>query len=240
MAYMISAGIVCVPERIEFATQMQKELSGQLGEEYVKLCVDTQHRGSWYGHKMATRAIHPLATHHLMLEDDVIFCKDFIPVLKKCIEAVPDEMLSLFATRVHLSKSKWAIKQGYNWYLDAYGASGLAVVMPAHFVKDFLEWEMKCPPAMPYEDSRYWGWCRDRSHYTWNPVPHLVEHGMPMNSSLGHIFNNVGKVAGDFLGDGDGMSIDWTAGVKELKADPRPKKYKWGEGTYMKWVGKHE
>lgn len=234
---VVSIGIACVPERLAFAKDMRAKLLKHLPPEFVNIGLDEHHRGSWHGHHLALLAKHPEATHHLTLEDDVVFRDDFIPSIYRILDAVPDEVISLYATRTNMPKSIWARKQGYHWYCDAHGASGQAVIMPVKLLADFLNWEKRCPPKMPYEDSRLWGWMYESNLYTWNPVPHLTDHAMPMNSTLG--FNSQGKVAGDFIAEGEGLSIDWTMGVQELRKSPRPKRYEWGEDDYMKWVGKY-
>lgn len=66
----------------------------------------------------------------------------------------------------------------------------------------------------------------------WNTVPALIEHTLPMNSSLG--FNNKGKIAADFLGD-DAREIDFT-----LPKNPHIFKYVGGQKGYTKWTGRYK
>lgn len=237
----ITVGIACVPKRFEMAQQVKESLHEWLPLESVTVFVDKDLRGSWHGHKGAWLACHADSDFHLSLEDDVKVCKNFIPALEKVLTAVPDQVISLYATRTNYKKSEWAMKRNYSWYCDAYGASGQAVVMPTRLIIEFLKWELKCPPAMPYEDSRLWGWMYETGRYTWNTVPQFIEHLAPTDSSLGGFFNNEAKVAGCFADNIgiDPLTVDWNLGVEELRSDPRPKKYKWGEGTYMDWIGKH-
>lgn len=217
-----------MPKRIKMAKALQNTLIKE-GLDPA-LCVDLKMVGSWFGHKKAMKAYKPGCTHHLVLEEDAIPCKQFKEKITEAILSTPNSIISLYAGRGQKSGVRWARKNNYTWFKVKYGCSGLAVIFPLKTLINFLMWENQiCPPDMPYEDSRLWGYLYERDEYVLNTVPSLVEHGAPMESSMG--FNNKGKVAEIFYDD-DPVELDWKAG---LDVD-RTFKYKWGEQTYMKWV----
>jgi len=229
----VSVGIAAIPERKQDVIGLVRELD--YPDVYVAW--DMNHRGSWYGHKQAIMSMTDDATHHLVLEDDVHVGKNFMEAVHVICSLLPEELISLYATFTHRPKFEWARKRGYSWYRSRYGASGQAIVMSASLWREFFMWERKCPPKMPYEDSRLWGWAYETNRFTWNSVPCLVDHLRPTESSLGSFFNNEKKVAADFLDDLDLLDVDWSLGIAELTTDPRPKQYRWGKNTYFEWIG---
>ncbi len=229
MDYKMSVAIVSVPKRYNLAKRLQQKFS-LLGID-AKMCVDVKYEGSWWCHRKAMEAIEPDATHHLVIEEDAVLCKNFKELVYQVISVKPNEIISLFASREQKAKFAWAYKRGYSWFVNDCGAPGVACIFPKDKLADMLTWcDQTCPFDMPYEDSHLWGWMKTRGLLTWNPVPNLVEHGAPMNSSFG--FNNKGKVSFDFIGNRD-LDIDWSKGSS--CDQERVFKYTTGQGTYEQY-----
>ena len=75
MAYKMSVAIVSVPKRYNRAKKLQQSFSA-LGIT-AKLCVDIKYQGSWWCHREAMKSAEPDATHHLVIEEDALLCKNF-------------------------------------------------------------------------------------------------------------------------------------------------------------------
>jgi len=230
MDYNLSVGIVSVPKRYNYAKKLKASLEFEGFSPVVAM--DIEYRGSWVGHKKAMQTITPEATHHLVLEEDAVICKNFKERVYSVIQARPQHIISLFASREQKNKFEWCRRNGVHWFVNAYGAPGVAVIFPRDLLQDHLSWEIICPQDMPYEDSRLWGWMEARNLLTWNPVPNLIEHGAPMSSSFG--FNNKGKVSYDFIGDREDF-IDWNKGLNPDKVF----KYITGQATFEKYTRRH-
>jgi len=225
---VITIGIVGVPER---RREINNLIAAFQGYPYVYPFYDINHKGSWYGHLGAMRTYEneSESTHHLVIEDDVEICDNFIPLLQQAITAVPNQVISVYASRAQKDKVAWAKRNNSSWFRDAHGASGQGVLFPVSLLQDFLLWEkINCPFDMPYEDTRLYGWMKERNLYTWNTVPALIEHTQPMQSMLG--FNNKGKVAAWY--EREITDIDFTKGL------PNPKVFKYIGGIkgYTKYV----
>lgn len=228
----ITVGIVAVPERRKLVQRIISNVPHNLNQDFFPY-YDTTHSGSWYGHLGAMNTIPSNATHHLVIEDDVSLCADFMHTLYAAVEANPNNMISIYASRAQSKKVEWAHRNKTAWFVDDCGASGQGVLFPRKLLFEFILWcDRYCPDEMPYEDTRLWGWMYENRLLMWNTVPALIEHTLPMNSSLG--FNNKGKIAADFLGD-DPRTIDFT-----LPSNPHIFKYEGGKKGYTKWTGRYK
>lgn len=212
---LISVGIVGVLER----RQEIRKLVASLNSPLTAIHWDINHRGSWYGHLNALLFYRDCnSTHHLVIEDDVEVCDHFMDILNEAVEAVPDQVISIYSARAEKAKTAWALKHDSSWFRNAHGASGQGVLFPRHLLDDFLVWERRnCPAEMKYEDTRLYGWMNESGLLTWNTVPSLIEHTQPMQSMLG--FNNQGKVAAWY--EKHPPVIDWRKGL------PSPKVFKY-------------
>jgi hypothetical protein len=200
---IVTYSIVAVPKRREYALK----LLGQFPEgSDVRITYDFFMEGSWNGAKKGWKAMPEYSTHHIALEEDAVLCTNFVEHVKSIIDALPNDLISLYSGRQQKAGCEWARKSSYNYFISNYAPSGVAVIMPAWMVREFLEWEaQRVNPAMPYEDTRMHGYVVEHGYKTYFTVPSIVEHGAPMESSLG--FNNKGKVAYDFIGEG--REVDW-------------------------------
>lgn len=208
--------IVSVLERFHMA----KALKEKINLPNTDIVCDVTRSGSWHGTKLAWKTLKPTDTHLLVMEEDAGICNNFYQTVLKIIEARPDHIISLFDTRGFKHINMWAEKNDSHWATLSAGASGVAVLMPAQKVLEFLKFEASMISAeIPYEDTRLWAFMKWYGYKTWVTVPNIVEHNAPMQSSLG--FNSAGKISYDFIGeDKDGLNIDWTLGIEKAENHP--------------------
>ena len=167
------------------------------------------------------------STHHLVLSDDALPCRNFIPAVKEMISHKPDEVITLWSMRGIVLE---AAKQGSSWYTTNEGAMGLANLMPVGRVAEFLQWEKaNVLPACPHDDTRIAAFARSLGKKIWHPCPNLCEHRAPNDSLLG--YSDRRKVSKLFIGlDKDPMDIDWTKGL------PNPPHGGGSTTTLNKWL----
>ncbi len=193
-------------------------LAGLEGFSRAQVVTDTQSAGVWPTAKRAWRAIRHGATHHLVLQDDVVLCRDFTQAATKALEARPDVPVCFYANRLAVDQAR---AQGSSWAVIADGAWGQAICLPVGLVEDFLAWEARTvrPDFQPY-DSRVAMWAVRTRRPFWCTVPSLVEHDGDKESLLGHHAPRP-RVARWFIGaDTSGLSVDWAKGVDAPARDP--------------------
>lgn len=174
--------------------QMVSDLIGSLAtsqedlEQQVKafaVVPDRERRGPWWTARQAWRwHAKTGATHHLLLQDDVAVCKDFLSAVKAAAEAVPDSILTFFNTAdFHTSK---AMKRGDAWIVLA-EVWGQAILMPHDVLVDFLAWEAKhIRPKLRHDDTRVTLYAHTHDKPLYGSVPSLAQHIGEGHSLLGH------------------------------------------------------
>src|SRR5215470_12058254 len=110
----LSIAIQHTPSRADRRIWVQSMLK-QLGSEDpnipITLVSDTQLEGCWPTHRRALEAAGE-ASHHLVLQDDVGLCRDFIKSVKGVIRVRPANLIALYTN----SESVLAAKaRGHSW-----------------------------------------------------------------------------------------------------------------------------
>lgn len=140
------------------------------------------------------------ATHHMVLQDDVILCERFTEACLAVAGAIPHECLSLFygPRRGFDGGLRWGVCEG-PW--------GQGIIMPRDLAQGYLDWAAAhLHPDFRSSDARISVYLRAIRRQCFVPFPHLLEHA-DVKSTIG---NRKGRKAGHFIGDVDPLSIDWT------------------------------
>lgn len=178
----------------------------------------------WTDAKKVLTSYSKKTTHLLVLQDDVLPCKNFISAAEKLISLLPEEPISLFsnssAVETALLKNKswvklktWFMAQGY--------------IMPTSIIPDLIKWvDEKVKPTTRFDDERFAMYFFYHEHLVYATVPSLVEH-LGWNSTLLRNYKNYEfqkrrdlRMATVFIGlDKDPLNIDWTEGLKDPVID---------------------
>lgn len=166
-------------------------------------------KGVWHTAKRAWLSHYraPRATHHLVIQDDVELCSEFLEGVHRVIAARPEHPICLYANRKVVDEVR---AQGKHWAVIPDGAWGQALVLPSRDVPRFLNWcDDNIAPEYPHDDDRLAIWCLYERRPVWCPVPSLVEHAAPAASLLGH--SNSNRVARWFAGSSvNVLDINWS------------------------------
>lgn len=201
-----SSAVVSVPKRLPYARQLAKDING-------KVIVDMVGNGSWWGHKMAM--LNYSKPYHLILEDDVKLCQDFIEGVDLMCGLFPDHPISLF-NMLNFAALNRRAQQLDIAFLGTNGATGQAQLWPTHVLKEFILWcDAHVPEHVPYEDTRLWLWLKQTNNKIYLTCPNLVEHLCPNDSTLG--FKGNKRVSADFLGPRSAKLEDWTKNLERAK-----------------------
>lgn len=220
------------------AEHLEKMLT-RLGSNYgdIQVVTDPGDNGPWHTAKIAWATSPTTHSHRLVLQDDVIFCQDFLAGVTRLARRRPGAVIGLYA-QFGGKKLEEAIRAGEHWAQIPGKLAGPALLMPTKWALAFVRWHDAWLP--PYSDASFWSdkmgcdtekklataktcWADWRvrmfaQHHRlpiWFTVPSLVDH-IGWNTSInGH--NNKRKRAKFFLGeDKSALSVNWATRPREL------------------------
>jgi GR25 family glycosyltransferase involved in LPS biosynthesis len=168
---------------------------------------DWKKKGVWNTSKRCWEfCLSSKATHFLVLQDDLDLCKDFYKTLLNCIQTFPNRMMSLYANRKICEEAK---SKDIRWIQINDGTWGQAILFPKELFIKFFEWQTKHLDSEWFQDDmRYSLFCYKTKNYPLCPMPSLVEHSLPSNSSIGN--NNKKRIARWFEREKSYLDYDWS------------------------------
>jgi len=149
-------------------------------------------------------------THILLLQDDLLLCKNFLEGLYKVVEANPGECICLCGRDQSIRSAR---NRGIHWSAVRFGSWGQANIMPVSMIKDFLEWcKRYTRPDYRHDDTILAYYLEYTQRRLWCTAPSLVEHLGATRSVIGA--SNKRKVATWFIGLNDNpVDFDWSLGL---------------------------
>lgn len=174
----------------------------------------------------AMEAFDPSATHHLVIQDDALPCRDMLAGVEKAVAATSGtEPVSLYTGRVRPfareiaaviaeangARASWITMGGIYW--------GPGVVVPTETIPDMLAWYRTEGQAVTNYDRRLSVWYTLQGLRCWYTRPSLVEHRGEKS-----LAKHPGRArrAYDFLGDNvSALDVDWTGPVLDLPHSDR-------------------
>lgn len=164
--------------------------------------------GIWPTMGAAMASIGHGATHHLVMQDDVLACRNYLRAVHMLIGRRPDDIIQLFSMRTTLIDT--VRERGNNWWTCTGNVYTQAMVWPVDVVRDFLRWERAhIDPRFPNDDQRISMYNLFHNRKIWCTTPCLVEHVGFDRSEIGHPATQ-NRVARWFLGDDDPLALDWS------------------------------
>lgn len=134
-------------------------------------------KGSWHLARWALEdAIKEGADYVCVLQDDCLPCWDFDTVLRKVLEAQPDEAICLYSNN---NRAHEARQNGMSWYTSLNGA--VQVTLPVKLAKEFLEFVDRYHPKAPEfpEDTNLDIFCMATKRLIWTTAVSLIDHQNP-------------------------------------------------------------
>ena len=180
--------------------------------EAFKVFDDPDRKGSWWNAERCWRyGLDTGATHHLVLQDDIIPCRDFVTGVFDVIRAYPQDVISLFS-----GPRKAFAKPGIRWG-ESEGPWGPAVIMPKELLGRFIFWNsLFISPDLKHDDARISLFLERMGLTAKIPFPNLVDHAN-LPSFLGHDWSN-GVHCADFLGDRSPHDVNWQDKTNVVRA----------------------
>ena len=207
-------------DRRKWVQAMIEQLRSENPNIPITVVEDTQHEGCWPTYRRALEAAGG-APHHLVLQDDIGLCRDFLLSVEEVIRARPGNLISLYtnADAVFTARGR-----GESW-IERSEVSGQSVIWPTELIGEFLQWQdAHIDQDFPWDDVRVSMWIIKTSRRAFATVPSLTQHLGFESSSLG--LNDLSKVAAWYVGDDrSALGIDWSQGraspAKEMTHFPQ-------------------
>lgn len=211
MSIKLSVSIMAHPKRADFVKEIQNDLGFKAHVEWDRgISLWDTARRSWLSYN-------PKATHHLVLQDDVIISKDLIKTLEKALEYIPEDIISICTIKYRFNKIELQqytdhYNKKFPWYTHSGILSGPAIIVPVAYIEDMIKY---CDTLItPHDDLRIKTYCNLHGIPIRHSVPSLVEHkSTEENPSL--LRNHDDKKRGNrqtviFIGrENSGLNLDW-------------------------------
>lgn len=227
---ILSITVTHHPSRAEWLAELLEDL-GPFGKT-ARVCSDPGKSGSWPTTKRSWSDIPEDADYHMVIEDDVVVCKDFVVGMKRAIRHRPAAIIAPYSAQWG-TLAQEAYAAGRSWVQIPGKMSGQCICMPAVWARRFIPWHESWLP--PYEDTDFWvkkhgcvteyrrkaAWCnwsdwRVRMFAKtfklpiWFTVPSLVDH-RGFDSGVNPGGNAPTKRAQIFIGrDRSALEVDWS------------------------------
>ncbi len=185
---------------------------------------DSHQEGCWPTYRRALEAACG-TSHHLVLQDDLGLCRDFIGSVKEVIRARPVNLIQLYTN----SRSVFTARlRGESWVEKA-SVTGQAVIWPNELIGEFIEWQSAhIASDFPWDDVRVSMWLIKTSKRAFATAPSLTQHLGCGFSTLG--LNGRSKVAAWYIGaNKSALGIDWSQGLSSPAKDTTHIHAEWWE-----------
>lgn len=113
-------------------------------------------------------------THLLILQDDILPCKDFIPAVFKIIETNPDNIITLFSNHPSIDL---AYQSGIRYLEMSHFFMAQAYIIPVSIAKKAVKWiDENVRESVKLDDDRLATYCFYTNKKVLATAPSLVEH----------------------------------------------------------------
>lgn len=197
----VSVAIMAHEKRRGMVTELLKQIPAHV-------VWDDGSHGVWDTGRMAMLSYGPTADWHLVLQDDVLLCADFVGQAMKALSEAPTSVVSFYMGRravfgqwTSLEASMHARRQGERWVCGRGPFWGPAIAVKVSMIEEMMAWcdrEQPYEIAYDYKIARYFAAKRLDCGYT---VPSLVEHRDGPSMVPGRRGNS-GRIAAWFSAEG--------------------------------------
>lgn len=212
---VVSFAVMSVPERAELVAALMPKIDRE-----GWIIEDVAHDGPWPTARTAWLSAHDDASHHLVLQDDVIVAPDLIAGLERMLDMCPTvarNPVSLFGISRELRKAGDAGAT----FLEGNGISwGQGLLLPTRLIPLFLYWcDVYVRPEYKHDDARLSLFALSQGFPVYTTIPCLVDHlqvpsvaGNPMLAGGRHE-----RKAAIFDPEQSALEIPWTEYTYERK-----------------------
>lgn len=171
----LSATIMAHPARQRFVGELIGALDGP-----ASITWDRQN-DRWETGRRSLLAVDPDATHHLVIQDDSVICRDLLAGAARAASEHPDTLISLYLGRQRPHAAKFvkivaeAKAHGQRWVVFPELCWGVAIIVPRDLIEPIVAYGDTCPQVANY-DKRISKYLEKEHIPVWYTLPSLVDH----------------------------------------------------------------
>lgn len=215
----LSAAVMAHPRRADLVEDLLRRLDRPVPVVWDK--INDRHETGL----RALQAFDPAATHHLVIQDDALPCRDLLASIERALAYVPDgHPASFYLGRVKPFRQEinrlLAHSEGASWLRFDGPYWGPAVVVPTANLPALTEWwtTRKAQVIQNYDRRISW-WHRRHGFSCWYSWPSLVDHRGDDSLVAGH---TAARHAHKALGPHrSGLTVDWSGPVLDVPNSSR-------------------
>jgi hypothetical protein len=219
---LISVAVMAHPRRAAWVPELAEQIGGD------PTIVWDRHNDRWDTGRRSLLAYHKDATHHVVIQDDAIVCRDLLPALAVAAEHSGTRPVGLYTGNLrpshHLVAAKLAAARhgGTPWWEGEGPWWGVGIMLPTADIPQLVAWGDTKPQIANY-DMRISRWYLSQNRPCIYTVPSLVEHRHgDDNPSLIPGRTATNRCARWFIGeDRSALGIDWSV-CPDDRPPPRP------------------
>lgn len=208
-------------DRRQWVQSMVAQLKKEMPNVPVLVIKDTRREGPWPTYLRCLAAANG-ASHHLVLQDDLGLCRDFLLSIKEVIRRRPNDLIALYTNSATVFKARNRVE----FWIEKSTVAG-PVIWPRKLIGEFVEWQSAhIAEEFRWDDARISMWLTKTSRRSFATVPSLVQHLGHGSSLLG--LNGRLKTAAWYIGDyHSAANIDWSRGLESPPQDRTPLNPDW-------------
>jgi hypothetical protein len=219
---VISVAIMAHPRRASWVPQLEEQIGGN-----VQVVWD-ERNDRWDTGRRSLLAYHEDATHHVVIQDDALVCRDLLAGLRQIAAQAGNRPVGLYTGNLrpshHLVAANLAAARhsGTPWWEGEGPWWGVGIMLPTVDIPKVVAWGDSKPQIANY-DMRISRWYLSQNRPCWYTVPSLVEHRHgDGNPSLVPGRTATNRCARWFIGeDRSALDIDWSV-RPDGRMGPRP------------------
>lgn len=177
----LSICIMTHPKRLNYAKSLFNQLS-IYKDINVSIVNDINSEGHSFNGFQAWLNYDLNSTHHLVLEDDVQLCNNFIEKVYEIINVNNNELISLFHIK---NKQIQLFKEKYNYCPMNRISWNQAIILPTKLVIQMFDF-IKNDFEYKWTDDFLTAFCKEYQIPMLLTIPNLVQHILPKNSIVGN------------------------------------------------------
>lgn len=173
-------------------------------------------RSAWRTYREAIRRTPDTATHRLIVQDDVLLCRNFLAAVERAVASRPENLLCFFHApdpRENLWIIHAAMNEGSAWADISTGRwiPVLALAWPVELAACLLEYvdSQDWPAEFIADDEIVGRFAHACEVQVFTSCPSLVDHTDAPSVKLRHQVADEGRRAAYYIGDGDPLAIEW-------------------------------
>lgn len=155
-------------------TQLKKTLKS-LKSSDITIIKDNGVNSIWETAKRAWLAYDKDATHHLVLQDDITACKNFLPALPHILKNMPDDACFSFCDNIKYMKE--AYDNSHRWLLSNKVTHAQGLAIPTSIIHDWIDWsDWHVREEYYHDDGRLEMFLIKHKIYIYHTIPSLLHH----------------------------------------------------------------